>query len=258
MSDHDDKNNAWTGRKVTRRGRSDALKSIEYFSAIGKGTEVMVNSTFFQMVNNWLHKNSGLDLKTVVLGVGLFVATRTYTSNALKWLEEHGSNTLNIPAGEPLGEDLELWVAQQPMDQQTLRFLCLLPSFQNMTWKHVPTSSLSNHSSGWNNRNTATDDKRRGYSDYKFVASTGRSFFCFQGKLFVFEKAEYGESKLRCFWGNSDPIQALIKHVQHAAKHRGSLLQIHNVRGDGKLNTVQSRKRSFASIDMAPRKKQDL
>lgn len=106
----------------------------------------------------------------------------------------------------------------------------------------------------------AVEDEQKGYEGYEFVASTGKSFFTFRGKLFSLEKEKYGNTKIRCFWGSAKPIQDLIRHVQNASKHRGTLLQIHNVRGHGrcKVDTVQSRKRTLASIDMEPRRKQDL
>lgn len=95
----------------------------------------------------------------------------------MQWLQENGCNSLEIDSNEPLAEDLELWVAQQPLNQQTLRLLCLLPSFQNMQWKNVGGSS--NGTNTWNGDFPAVEDEQKGYEDYEFVASTGKSFFTF-------------------------------------------------------------------------------
>lgn len=91
------------------------------------------------------------------------------------------------------------------------------------------------------------------------VASTGCSFFIFQGKPFIFEKTADGQIKIRCLWGSAKPIKALLRHVQESAKARDKVLRDHFVRGcDRYAKVIENRKRTLSSIDMAPDVKQDI
>lgn len=252
-------------RRGYRRHHKPKYKAMDYITEVNKGADTLINSVFFKMAHDWMTRNVGLDLKHVVFGLCLFAASRTYSKQALKWLEENGTNTVMIRSDENLAQDLELWVGRQPSNQQTLRFLCALPSFQDLEWKHVAPQQQNTQGSGmWGhsssvNSGSTDKDEAEGYSGYDFVASTGRSLFFFQGKLFALEKGEYDNLKLRCFWGNAKPIQALIRHVQITAKDRSSLVQVHMIRGGSTPNTVVTNKRrTISSIDIAPRVKQDL
>jgi hypothetical protein len=139
--------------------------------------EKIMGSMFFATAADWLRDSSGKELKHLVLGACAFTVTRAYSTKALKWLEENGSNTISIPSHEILAQDLETWVAQQPSTQ--LFSLLPTPSFQNLEWKEVRSDQDGNQ---WDRRDRASKDADKdneGYDGYALVASTRRSFFLF-------------------------------------------------------------------------------
>ena len=250
-SDYDDHNDREPRPKV---------ESMHYFNEVSNEADTLMSSSFFRMTNQWMTQKSGLDLKHVVFGVCLLAASRTYSTKALEWLEENGTNTVEINCNEVLARDLQLWVAQQSSNQQALRFLSALPSFQNLKWQQIDRNGNSTRNS-WGNYNSGPSDAEegRGYNDYEFAASVGRSFFFFQGKIFAFENTgNHLNMRLRCFWGNAKPLQALIRHVKISAKSRTNVLEVHMIRGNDKPEVVTNKRRTLNSIDITPRVKQEL
>lgn len=71
--------------------------------------------------------------------------------------------------------------------------------------------------------------------------------------------ARHYEEKLtlRCMWGSRKPIEALLRDVRETANAQMTLLKIIRVSARYTVNDT-SRKRRLETIDMDPRKKQEL
>lgn len=95
-------------RRKSSKGNNSAIQTLGYLSEISTGAELMMSSTAFEMANVWVGRKTGLNLKHVVLALGIFMATRSYSHKSMQWLQENGCNSLEVDSNEPLAEDLEL------------------------------------------------------------------------------------------------------------------------------------------------------
>lgn len=124
--------NDWNYRGHDQEHGSPSNKSglLAILSNRTKKFDALTESVIFKMADTWLRNISGINLTKIVLGACAFTAVQEYSTEAMEWIAEHGTNTVIIDRDEVLASDLEIWIAQQPSSQ----FLNMLPmpSFQKL------------------------------------------------------------------------------------------------------------------------------
>jgi chaperone BCS1 len=202
-----------------------------------------MEKSLFKAIRMWIDSNTGLDLKFLVWTIALCVPTHKYGSATCKRLSSNLTNSVELDYQDALVTDLLIWISKQPSNQP----FAWLPSFEHLEWK-----DLSNE--------TKTADTAESNS-YQLIASVGYTPFFHGGVPFLLYKpdARHYEEKhrLRCMWGSRKPIEALLRDVRETANAQMTLLKIIRVSARYNVNDT-SRKRRLETIDMNPRKKQEL
>jgi chaperone BCS1 len=182
-------------------------------------------------------------LEFLVWAIALCVPTNKYGSATCKWLSSILTNSVELDYQDALVTDLLIWISKQPSNQ----LFAWLPTLEHLEWK-----DLSNETK------TADNDES---SSYQSIASAGYTPFFHGGVPFLLYKpdARHYEEKLtlRCMWESRKPIEALLRDVRESANAQMTLLKIISVSARYTVDDT-SRKRRLETIDMNPRKKQEL
>ncbi|RYN62732.1 hypothetical protein AA0118_g5012 [Alternaria tenuissima] len=239
-SDDDDRRvDSWRKTKGRRGKRQSNFLETVLDSSIASSME----KPLFKAIRMWIDSNTGLDLKFLVWAIALCVSIHKYGSATCKWLSWNLTNSVELDYQDALVTDLLIWISKQPSNQ----LFAWLPSFEHLEWK-----DLSNETK------TADTDES---NSYQLIASAGYTPSFHGGVPFLLYKpdARHYEEKLtlRCMWGSRKPIEALLRDVRETANAQMTLLKIIRVSARYTVNDT-SRKRRLETIDMDPRKKQEL
>jgi chaperone BCS1 len=239
-SDDDDRRvDSWRKTKGrTAKRQSNFLKAV-----LDSSIASSMKKPLFKAIRIWIDSNTGLDLKFLVWAIALCIPTHKYGSATCKWLRSNLTNSVELDYQDAFVTDLLIWISKQPSNQ----LFAWLPSFEHLEWK-----DLSNETK------TADTDES---NSHQLIASAGYTPFFHGGVPFLLYKpnARHYEEKrtLRCRWGSRKPIEALLRDIRETANAQMTLLKITRVSARYTVNDT-SRKRRLETIDMDPRKKQEL
>lgn len=202
-----------------------------------------MNKPLFNLVRRWCLDQLGVDLVHLVWAIAICVPVRKYSRATIKWVSENATNSLELAPGDPLTTDLLIWISKQPSNQ----LFAWLPTFEHLEWKNLQHEAK-------------TRDNEEGKT-HQLIASAGYTPFFFQGVLFIMYKPESqdynGKLILRCLWGSSQPMEALLKDVHKDAKSENKHLRITYI-SMGQNRTNKCRKRLLETVDIDPLAKQQL
>jgi chaperone BCS1 len=137
-----------------------------------------------------------------------------------------------------------LWIRKQPSHQ----VLASMPTFERLEWKDLRREAKT----GVNN-----DD-----NNHELISSAGYTPFFFQGIVFILHEPESSngndaKTTLRCLWGSSRPIDALLKEVRRGAKSDNKQLSVTYI-SSGQNRVHKCRKRLLSTVYLDPQSKQEL
>ncbi|CAN9428755.1 unnamed protein product [Alternaria sp. RS040] len=239
-SDDDDRRvDSWRKTKGRRAKRQSNFLETVLDSSIASSME----KPLYKAIRMWIDSNTGLDSKFLVWAIALCVPTHKYGSATCKWLSLNLTNSVELDYQDAPVTDLLIWISKQPSNQ----LFAWLPSFEHLEWK-----DLSNETK------PADNDES---NSYQLIASAGYTTFFHGSVPFLLYKpdARHYEEKLtlRCMWRSRKPIEALLQDVRETANAQMTLLKIIRISARYTVNDT-SRKRRLETIDMDPRKKQEL
>ena len=219
-----------------------------------------MDGALFQTVRQFFRSRAGMDATRIIWIITVLIPAAKYSSSAMTWLRENGTNSIKLNTDEQLTEDLQVWVKRQPMNS----LFSWLPTFKSLEWTRR----------GWGRRH---EDPL--FDRDELVPAGGSLIFLFQGIPFLLrlppqhDPRREGYLVLHCLWGNAKPIQALLKHIRQLYSNKKQYLRIkyrytHTDRygrilseyypGTKRNRDITAKKRYLDTIDMDPAVKQDI
>jgi chaperone BCS1 len=148
-----------------------------------------------------------------------------------------------LASARKYGDAAVKWVSKSVTDSVELE-----PTFEHLEWKDLKREAKT----GVNN-----DD-----NNHELISSAGYTPFFFQGIVFILHEPESSngndaKTTLRCLWGSSRPIDALLKEVRRGAKSDNKQLSVTYI-SSGQNRVHKCRKRLLSTVYLDPQSKQEL
>jgi chaperone BCS1 len=230
-----------------RRAKSEGPKKQPNFlkGLPDPSIENSMNKPLFQLIRSCINGHMGIDLTYLVWAIALCVPAKKYGSEAFDWLSENVTNSLLLDRHEviTITTDLLIWISKRPSNQ----LFAWLPTFEHLEWKDLVNKAK-------------TKDDEEGKT-HQLIASAGYTPFFHQGISFILHKPDdnnyNGKVTVRCMWGSTKPIQALLDEVRKNAKTEKKVLSVTYV-SSGYDEHTTCKKRLLCTVDLNPLVKQQL